>query len=65
MPVTAKLLESGENGIFITGSVRDALFGTPWHNRLHSVELSPLPAWFLAGIEFYRLHDTDRFSLGP
>jgi class 3 adenylate cyclase len=62
---SAKLLESGENGIFITGSVRDALFGTPWHNRLHSVELSPLPAWFLAGIEFYRLHDTDRFSLGP
>jgi len=67
---SAKLLEGGENGVFITGSVRDALFGTPWHNRLHAVELNPLPAWFLAGIASYRLYDAspdyaDRISPGP
>jgi class 3 adenylate cyclase len=49
---SAKLLTSGENGIFATSAFRDALFGTAWHNRLQPVELKPL-----AGIESYRLCD--------
>jgi len=53
---TAKLLESGENGIFVTSAVRSALFGTPWHNRLHPVALLRVPA-ALAGIEVYRLRN--------
>jgi class 3 adenylate cyclase len=55
---SAKLLAKGENGVFLTGAVRDALFGTPWHNRLQPVELKPLPARVLAGVQFYRLCDT-------
>ena len=55
---SAKLLARGENGIFLTGVVRDALFGTPWHNRLQPVELKSLPAGFPAGVESYRLCDT-------
>ena len=51
---SAKLLESEENGIFVTGAVRSALFGTPSHNRLQPVALLTLPA-ALAGIEVYRL----------
>jgi hypothetical protein len=51
---SAKLLGSGENGIFVTGAVRSALFGTPSHNRLQPVTLLPLPQ-SLAGIEVYRL----------
>jgi len=65
---SAKLLESGENGVFVTGLVRDALFGTPWHNRLHAVELNPLRV-FLAEIAIYRLLDApdyaERISPGP
>jgi len=53
---SAKLLESEENGIFVTGAVRSALFGTPSHNRLQPVTLLPLPQT-LAGIEIYRLCD--------
>jgi class 3 adenylate cyclase len=56
---SAKLLASSENGIFVTNAVRSALFGTPWHNRLQPVALPPLPAWSLAGIEFYRLGDAE------
>jgi len=51
---SAKLLRSGESGIFVTGAVRSALFGTPSHNRLQPIELLPSPA-ALAGIEVYRL----------
>jgi class 3 adenylate cyclase len=51
---SAKLLEDGENGIFVTAAVRTALFGTPLHNRLQPVTLFPLPK-ALAGIEVYRL----------
>ena len=51
---SAKLLRSGENGIFVTGEVRTALFGAPSHNRLQLVNLVPLPQ-SLAGIEVYRL----------
>jgi hypothetical protein len=51
---SAKLLESHENGIFVTGAVRSALSGTPSHNRLQPVRLQPLPR-ALAGIEVYRL----------
>jgi class 3 adenylate cyclase len=51
---SAKLLGSGESGIFVTAPVRSALFGTPSHNRLQPVELFPLPA-ALAGIEVFRL----------
>ena len=51
---SAKLLESEENGIFVTGAVRSALFGTPSHNRLQPVTLLPLPQP-LTGIEVYRL----------
>jgi class 3 adenylate cyclase len=51
---SAKILRSEENGIFATGAVRSALFGTPSHNRLQPVALLPLPA-ALAGIEVYRL----------
>jgi len=54
---SAKLLANHENGIFVTGAVRSALFGTPWHNRLQPVALHPQPVWFLAEIEVYRLHD--------
>ena len=53
---SAKLLGSDENGIFVTGAVRSALFGTPSHNRLQPVTLLPLPQP-LAGIEIYRLCD--------
>ena len=53
---TAKLLASGENGIFVTGAVSSALFGTPWHNRLQPVALLPLPA-ALSGMEVYRLRN--------
>jgi len=53
---SAKLLGSDENGIFVTGAVRSALFGTPSHNRLQPVTLLPLPQP-LAGIEVYRLCD--------
>jgi len=55
---TAKLLASGENGIFVTGAVSSALFGTPWHNRLQPVALLPVPA-ALAGIEVYRLRNAN------
>src|SRR5262249_11206958 len=51
---SGKLLESEDNGIFVTAAVRNALFGTPSHNRLQPVELLPLPA-ALAGIQIYRL----------
>src|SRR5262249_5207972 len=51
---SGKLLESEENGIFVTAAVRNALFGTPSHNRLQPVALRPLPA-ALAGIQIYRL----------
>jgi class 3 adenylate cyclase len=54
---SAKLLATGENGIFVTSTVRNALFDSSWHNRLQPVELEPLPVRFLAGIEFYRLGD--------
>jgi len=53
---SAKLLRCGENGLFVTGAVRSALFGTPSHNLLQPVTLSPLPR-ALAGIEVYRLYD--------
>jgi len=55
---SAKLLRSGESGIFVTGAVRSALFGTPSHNRLQPIELLPLPA-ALAGIEVYRLRNAN------
>ena len=51
---SAKLLDSDENGIFVTAAVRSALFGTPSHNRFQPIALEPLPA-ALAGIEVYRL----------
>jgi class 3 adenylate cyclase len=51
---SAKLLENGENGIFVTGAVRSALFGTQSHNRLQPVTLQPLPPALL-GIDLYRL----------
>jgi class 3 adenylate cyclase len=51
---SAELLESDEDGIFVTGAVRSALFGTPSHNRLRAVTMQPLSA-ALAGIEVYRL----------
>ena len=51
---SAKLLGSGENGIFVTAAVRNALLGTPSHNRLQPVALLPLPR-ALAGVEVYRL----------
>jgi class 3 adenylate cyclase len=53
--VSAKLLAIGESGVFVTGTVRDALFGFPWHNRLQPVELKPVPTSLLAGIDCYRL----------
>ena len=55
---SAKLLGSGENGVFVTAAVRKALFGTPSHNRLHPIELLPLPA-ALAGMEVYRLRNAN------
>ena len=36
---SAKLLASGESGVFLTGAVCNALYGTPWHNRLQPVAL--------------------------
>ena len=53
---SAKLLESHENGIFVTGAVRSALSGTPSHNRLQPVRLQPSPR-ALVGIEVYRLRN--------
>ena len=55
---SGKHLGSGENGIFVTATVRNALFGTPSHNRLQPVALLPLPA-ALTGIEVYRLSDAN------
>jgi adenylate cyclase len=55
---SAKLLESDESGIFVTAAVRNALFGTPSHNRLQPVALLPLPA-ALAGIHVYCLSDAN------
>src|SRR5262245_8368498 len=49
---------AGRNGIFVTAAVRDALFGTPSHNRLQPVATLPLPA-ALAGIQVYRLCDAN------
>src|SRR6516165_5054302 len=40
---SAKLLGSGENGIFVTAAVRNALLGTPSHNRLQPVALLRCP----------------------
>ena len=51
---TSKLLASDESGIFVTGAVRSALFGTRWHNQLLAAALQPRPA-ALAGVEVYRL----------
>jgi class 3 adenylate cyclase len=55
---SGKLLGRDENGIFVTAAVRDALFGTPSHNRLQPVALRPLPA-ALTGVEVYRLSDAN------
>jgi len=53
---SSKLLAGGENGVFMAGVVRDALFGTPWHNRLQLVEpRSSRAGGLLAGVECYRL----------
>jgi len=60
---SAKLLRRGENGLFVTGAVRSALFGTPSHNRLQPVALHPLPQ-SLAGIEVYRLCNEAADSAG-
>jgi class 3 adenylate cyclase len=51
---SAKLLDSHEYGIFVTGAVRSALLGNPSHNRFRPVTLEPPPA-ALAGLEVYRL----------
>ena len=51
---SAKLLDSHEYGIFVTGAVRSALLGNPSHNRFQPVTLEPPPA-ALAGLEVYRL----------
>jgi adenylate cyclase len=51
---SGKLLRNGEDGIFVTGAVRSALFGTPSHNQLQPITLHPLPK-SLAGVEVYRL----------
>lgn len=51
---SAQLLEPGENGIFVSGAVRDALFGTAWHNRFEPITLQS-PSDLLAGIEIHRL----------
>src|SRR5262249_41830333 len=53
---SAKLLRSGESGIFVTAAVRSALLDAPSHNRLEPVTLRPLPQ-SLAGIEVYRLRN--------
>jgi adenylate cyclase len=53
---SAKLLESNENGIFVTGAIHSALFDALSHNRLQPVTLQPLPA-ALVGIEVYRLRN--------
>ena len=52
---SGKLLGSEENGIFVTAAVRNALFGTPSHNRLQPIALLPVLPAALAGIEVYRL----------
>jgi class 3 adenylate cyclase len=51
---STRLLEPGESGIFISGAVRDALFGTVWHNRFEPVTLQG-PSDLLAGIDIHRL----------
>jgi class 3 adenylate cyclase len=51
---SAKLLETDENGIFVTDAVCSALLDTQSYNRLQPVTLRPLPAALL-GIEVYRL----------
>ncbi len=51
---SAKLLDSHEYGIFVTGAVRNALLGNPSHNRFQPVVLE-LPPAALAGLEVYRL----------
>ena len=51
---SGKLLSPGENGIFVSAAVRDALFGTMWHNRFAPVTL---PTGLLADIEVFRLNE--------
>jgi class 3 adenylate cyclase len=51
---SARLLEPGESGIFISGIVRDALFGTAFHNRFEPVALRR-PSHLLGEIEIFRL----------
>ena len=51
---SARLLAENENGVFVTGVVRAALFNTLWHGRLKPVALVPTPTP-LASIDVYRL----------
>ena len=51
---SGKLLSPGENGIFVSAAIRDALFGTMLHNRFAPVTL---PAGLLADIEVFRLNE--------
>jgi class 3 adenylate cyclase len=56
--VSSALLTGEENGIFVTSAIHDALFGTPWHNRLQPIalpSLNPLPP----GTAVYRLCEVD------
>ncbi len=46
--------ESGDASIFLTGQVQQTLVGTPWAERLHSVDIG-LPSPRLAGIAIYKL----------
>jgi len=47
-------LESGDASIFISGSVREGLVGTPWEGRLQPVDVGQSSPR-LGGIEIYRL----------
>jgi class 3 adenylate cyclase len=52
---SARLLKKRESGVFVTGAVRDALLGMPWHNRFEPVLLPQLQASLASGVEFFRL----------
>jgi class 3 adenylate cyclase len=52
---SAAVLEPGDGDVFVTGTVRDGLAGSAWHDRLEPMALPPQHARF-ANLGIYRLN---------
>jgi class 3 adenylate cyclase len=50
----AEVLQHNEGGVFVTGPLRDDLYGSSWHNRLQPLTLDPGSAHSI-GLNIYRL----------